>query len=103
MFLLKWLVIPVGLAALGFFVVGPRLLPAAEPAKNEPKAEVVEQDDPNKQKITGNPEVEVSVAPASHRRTNRRRSHRKTEETHKPAPDVPSPDEEPPRNNPDGG
>jgi hypothetical protein len=98
MFLLKWLVIPVGLAALGFFIVGPRLLPAAEPPKNEPpKTEVIEQDDSDKQKITGNPEVEVSVSPASHRRTSRRHSRRRSEETHKPAPDVPPPDEEPPR------
>ena len=101
MFLLKWLVIPVGLAAVGFFVVGPMLARSSStPVAAEPPAEPATQE-PTNTKVTGNPEVEVSARPAPRRRSTRRSRPRPTNQESPPS--IPSPDEEPPRTGPDGG
>ena len=104
MFLIKWLVIPVGLAAIGFFLVGPLLGRSAEPLeKTEAPSPQVVEDDTHRPKITGDPQVEVSARPVTRRRNPRRAPRTRTEPAPPSAPEVPSPDEEPPRSNPDGG
>jgi hypothetical protein len=102
MFLVKWLVIPVGLAALGFFVIGPLLgRQAAPPPSVKAPAEPITEE-PAANKVTGNPDVEVSARPATRRRSSRSSNRRRTEPP-RTVPDIPSPDEEPPRTGPDGG
>jgi hypothetical protein len=99
-FLIKWLFVPVGLAALGFFVVGPRLGSPGAPKPAPAEPQIVEPA-PEKPKFNGEPEVEVSSRPASRRASSRRRrSSRTSPSPHavpsRPAEPVTSPDEEPP-------
>lgn len=100
-FLIKWLVIPVGLAAVGFFVVGPRLgaqgRQEAGPADGGQGSMKTEQSEAAKK--TGNPDVTISSKPVTRRRTRRTRP--RTEAREQPgenakAPEVPSREEEPP-------
>lgn len=72
-FLIKWLVIPVGLAAIGFFVVGPQI------GQNETKSDMAPgantgapppETDGGRNRIS-EPEVEVTARPAGRRRSIR--------------------------------
>lgn len=82
LFFVKWVIVPVGLAALGFFVVGPRIgtdesvlgsLPPGRTAfgvdfgkKDEPPGATTPG--PRSVRRSGEPEVDVSVRPATSRR-----------------------------------
>lgn len=73
-YVIKWLVVPIMLAAIGFFIIGPRITKPHEykPAGHlaEPQTQpVVDADE--RPRRTGDPKVEVSASPV-HRRTNRR-------------------------------
>ncbi len=87
----KWFIIPVVLAALGVFVVGPMLgrvgLPIAEKLKPKPKKTVIEQESDADEPKFGEPEVEVSVSPSSsrHRPASTHRPRRKRRERTHPA------------------
>lgn len=76
-FFVKWLVIPVGLAAIGFFVVGPRI--GSPPEAVEPAPANLDNLPPDtKENPTriAEPEVEVTARPAGRTRSPRRRSSR---------------------------
>jgi hypothetical protein len=100
-FLIKWLVIPVGLAAIGFFVVGPRLgrtneaPPPPQPVQAEPAPDPDSgQANP---KFKGEPEVEVSSRPVEQHKPVRRK-HRNTQPPPTGiGPDVPGANEAPGR------
>lgn len=65
----KWVFVPVVLAALGFFVLGPILEgknAAAAPSPTAPPADTP--------RFNSEPDVEVSVAPATRRRTTTTRA-----------------------------
>jgi hypothetical protein len=66
-FILKWLLVPLALLGVGYFVVGPRigntdLLPhTGPPQATTPSSSSDSVDDPEKPKRKGEPQVEVSV------------------------------------------
>jgi|CXWL01.1.fsa_nt_gi hypothetical protein len=68
----KWVVVPVGLAAIGFFVVGPRVANSyLTPDDSAGKPTVVEPIEEKSRKSSGEPKVEVTaqrVKQSSHRR-----------------------------------
>lgn len=104
-FLLKWLVIPVGLAAIGFFVIGPRLgeqgLKSAPTPESQSAPAPTDEPATNRPSKLGEPEVEVTARPISRRRTPRRSTRRPTPPPEE-APTPGAPDESPSRD-PDGG
>ncbi len=95
--LTKWVVVPVALAAVGFFVLGPVLEGKAAAASAPPST----APDEEKPRFTSEPDVDVSVAPATRRRstTTRARTPARTRRRLTPAPEVPpevpTPDAEP--------
>lgn len=107
-FLIKWLVIPVGLAAVGFFFVGPRLgapsRPSPDPAPTQEDAK-----ESTSSKFKGQPEVEISARPVARRKPPRRRNRPAAAPSNEaPAPseapdaEPPARDGEPPAGNGDG-
>ncbi len=108
-FLVKWLVIPVGLAAIGFFLIGPRIAAKGRAEAKLSTANSSPSGEPSEApKITGDPEVKISSTPVNRRRAPRRRTPRNEDSAPKPAreerepADPPSPDEAPPAKTGDG-
>ena len=99
-YLLKWLVIPVVLAAIGFFFVGPRLGAPGETPKidTDPSKGLPPADDTGEASKFKEPDVEVSARPAGRRprRSSRRASAPSRTTVVRQSREVPSPDEEPP-------
>lgn len=98
-YLLKWLIVPLVLAAIGFYFVGPRLGAPADPPKidTDPNKGLPPAENTESSKYK-EPDVEVSSRPAG-RRT--RRGTRRSSTTSRTASviqerEVPSADEEPP-------
>ncbi|MFQ3587452.1 MAG: hypothetical protein SNJ74_02960 [Fimbriimonadaceae bacterium] len=84
LFFVKWVIVPVGLAALGFFLVGPRIgtdesvagsLPPGRTAFGvdfgEKEERPVDETGPRTVRRSGEPQVDVSVRPATNRREPR--------------------------------
>lgn len=72
----KWFVVPIALAALGVFGIGPFLnrvnLPIVDKIKPKPSTEIVREEvDAPDQNTFGEPEVEVTVSPSSRRKPRR--------------------------------
>lgn len=94
-FLVKWVVIPVGLAALGFFVIGPRIGAKIDPPKT---VEITQQpEDPATtpaKRFNGEPKIEIEAQPISRRRERTRT--RPSSSTEESAPPVRVSEPEPP-------
>src|SRR5687768_11287802 len=97
-YLLKWLFVPIVLAAIGFYVVGPRLGSPADPPKIDvdPAKGLTPSESAENTSKFKEPDVEVTARPAGRR--TRRSSRRAPSRSRvvRQAPEVPSPDEEPP-------
>lgn len=93
--LTKWVVVPMALAGVGFFVLGPILegkASAANPSSTAPPED--------KPRFTSEPDVDVSVAPAAPRRSRAPRTSTRTS-TSPPRAETPPPAEEPSETVPD--
>ncbi|MCO5296189.1 MAG: hypothetical protein M9921_04965 [Fimbriimonadaceae bacterium] len=92
-FAVKWFAVPIVLAAIGFFVLGPLLEGRA--AAEEVKASAKALEEPRR--FSGEPDVDVSVAPAPKRTRTRTRSApvQRTTPSEEPPPSE-QPDSEPP-------
>ncbi|HRK21174.1 MAG TPA: hypothetical protein PLX06_05170 [Fimbriimonadaceae bacterium] len=91
-FLIKWLVIPVGLAAVGFFVVGPRIgKPEDTPTKSSTPPPTIQDEGGRSEPRVGEPEVEVTARPAGRVRSSRRSSSRRSSPPAEVAPASTSP------------
>lgn len=88
-FAVKWFVVPIVLAAVGFFVLGPFVEGRAAVQDAKASAEVLEEP----RRFTSEPDVDVSVAPAPRRAPSRTRS---TPVRRTTVPDPPPPDDSPP-------
>jgi hypothetical protein len=90
--IVKWLVVPAALTALGYFVVGPKIgatlknqIPAAKPASTEPVSE--NSADAATTAAFPAPEVEVKVgSTAPRKRSSHRRRHRTSTRRTNPPP-----------------
>lgn len=98
---LKWAVIPIGLAALGFYMIGPKVANAyivrLQNRALEPKEPAVGEAQPRK--FSGEPKVEISASkvspsPTPRRRTGPRRSSVRVQEPERDESGMPSPEPE---------
>ena len=89
-YVIKWLVVPIVLAAIGFFVIGPRITKPPEYKHAGQQTQPAPQpgvDDSEGPKRTGDPKVEVSASPVRRRPAKRTRhvdSPRPSDETPPP-------------------
>lgn len=96
----KWAVIPVGLAALGFYLIGPKVANAyivrLQNRALEPQSPPKEESEPRK--FSGEPKVEISASKvkssSSRRRSSSRRSSVRVREPEQMEPEMPSPEPE---------
>ena len=95
--LTKWLIIPAALAAIGYYVIGPRVGPSGATKPHQPAASTDQSADTTEPPIDvpeyKEPETTVSASPLSRRprtssSTRRRRRHASTDEA-KPAQAAP--------------
>ena len=110
--ILKWLIIPAGLAAVGYYVIGPRLgnlpIPNMSSApSSEPQHEEGAVSDKGKQAVYPSPDVNVKVGAVAHgdaeARAQRRRHKKATTPKAKPAEHTPGEATPPPDQGGSGG
>lgn len=77
--LVKWVLVPIALLALGYFLVGPRIgAGPTNPSARTPSETIADADQAEPEpKLRPEPSVEVSATPVNRRRARQRSSTRK--------------------------